>query len=126
MGTEVPERHDLTLFPTVNDLKNQIHQALVDVENGTLAVTTPQVGLQVYALPDTVKGYNFTELKFRDFYHSVFHDVLNFADKPLLMYKLIPPNTFNSTLRWFYFRDCKHNHEYSGGKPKRIFLPLQY
>lgn len=43
MGTEVPERHDLTLFPTVNDLKNQIHQAMVDVENGTLAVTSPQV-----------------------------------------------------------------------------------
>ena len=43
MGTEVPERHDLTLFPTVNDLKNQIHQALVDVENGTLAIITPQV-----------------------------------------------------------------------------------
>jgi hypothetical protein len=48
MGTEVPERHDLTLFPTVNDLKNQIHQALVDVENGTLAVTSPQVGRQTY------------------------------------------------------------------------------
>ncbi|XP_048769855.1 calcium-responsive transcription factor-like isoform X2 [Ostrea edulis] len=47
MGTEVPERHDLTLFPTVNDLKNQIHQALVDVENGTLAVTTPQVNVEI-------------------------------------------------------------------------------
>lgn len=43
LGTEVPERHDLTLFPTVNDLKNQIHQAMVDVENGTLVVTSPQV-----------------------------------------------------------------------------------
>ncbi|XP_022289043.2 calcium-responsive transcription factor-like isoform X1 [Crassostrea virginica] len=47
MGTEVPERHDLTLFPTVNDLKNQIHQALVDVENGTLAIITPQVNVEI-------------------------------------------------------------------------------
>ncbi|XP_061167504.1 calcium-responsive transcription factor-like [Saccostrea echinata] len=47
LGTEVPERHDLTLFPTVNDLKNQIHQAMVDVENGTLAVTTPQVNVEI-------------------------------------------------------------------------------
>lgn len=47
LGTEVPERHDLTLFPTVNDLKNQIHQAMVDVENGTLVVTSPQVNLEI-------------------------------------------------------------------------------
>ncbi|RUS75636.1 hypothetical protein EGW08_016607 [Elysia chlorotica] len=37
---QVPERHDLTMFPTVNDLKNHIHQALKDIENGTLPVST--------------------------------------------------------------------------------------
>lgn len=38
-----PERHDLTLFPTVNDLKNHIHQALKDIENGTLPLTASTV-----------------------------------------------------------------------------------
>ncbi|GFO28374.1 calcium-responsive transcription factor-like [Plakobranchus ocellatus] len=33
---QVPERHDLTMFPTVNDLKNHIHQALKDIESGVL------------------------------------------------------------------------------------------
>ena len=37
------QRHDLTLFPTVTDLKNQIHQAVKDIENGTLALTAPTV-----------------------------------------------------------------------------------
>ncbi|GAB1598911.1 calcium-responsive transcription factor-like [Argonauta hians] len=31
-----PERHDLTLFPTVNDLKNHIHQAFKDIGSGKL------------------------------------------------------------------------------------------
>ena len=35
----MPERHDLTMFPTVNDLKNHIHQALKDIESGVLPVT---------------------------------------------------------------------------------------
>ena len=33
---QVPERHDLTLFPTVNDLKNHIHQAFKDMQAGIL------------------------------------------------------------------------------------------
>ena len=41
----VPERHDLTLFPTVNDLKNHLHQALKDIENGSLGVTASTVSL---------------------------------------------------------------------------------
>ncbi|XP_055888420.1 calcium-responsive transcription factor-like isoform X2 [Biomphalaria glabrata] len=36
----VPERHDLTMFPTVNDLKNHIHQAMKDIESGLLPLTT--------------------------------------------------------------------------------------
>lgn len=36
-----PERHDLTLFPTVNDLKNRIHQAFKDLESGKLARVFP-------------------------------------------------------------------------------------
>ncbi|KAK3609146.1 hypothetical protein CHS0354_032673 [Potamilus streckersoni] len=48
-GGLLPQRHDLTLFPTVNDLKNQIHQALKDVENGTLPLTAPTVNVEIMA-----------------------------------------------------------------------------
>ncbi|KAH9518475.1 hypothetical protein Btru_016884 [Bulinus truncatus] len=44
---QVPERHDLTMFPTVNDLKNHIHQALKDIESGLLPLTAPVVNLEV-------------------------------------------------------------------------------
>ena len=40
---QLPERHDLTLFPTVNDLKNHLHQAFRDIENGTLGVSAATV-----------------------------------------------------------------------------------
>ncbi|XP_025098568.1 calcium-responsive transcription factor-like isoform X1 [Pomacea canaliculata] len=43
----IPERHDLTLFPTVNDLKNHIHQALKDIENGSLPVTASTVNVEI-------------------------------------------------------------------------------
>ncbi|KAK7480199.1 hypothetical protein BaRGS_00028584 [Batillaria attramentaria] len=47
-GTDtVPERHDLTLFPTVNDLKNHIHQALKDIENGSLPLTASTVNVEI-------------------------------------------------------------------------------
>ncbi|XP_005110820.1 calcium-responsive transcription factor [Aplysia californica] len=46
---QVPERHDLTMFPTVNDLKNHIHQALKDIETGVLPVSAPVVNLEVMA-----------------------------------------------------------------------------
>lgn len=39
-------RHDLSLFPTVTDLKNHIHQAVKDIENGTLALTAPTVNVE--------------------------------------------------------------------------------
>lgn len=39
-GTEsVPEKHNLSYFPTVNDLQNHIHQAQKDIEKGVLPVT---------------------------------------------------------------------------------------
>ena len=37
----VPEKHNLSYFPTVNDLQNHIHQALKDIEKGVLPVTAP-------------------------------------------------------------------------------------
>ncbi|XP_076445507.1 calcium-responsive transcription factor-like [Babylonia areolata] len=43
----IPERHDLTLFPTVNDLKNHLHQAFKDIENGTLGVTATTVNVEI-------------------------------------------------------------------------------
>lgn len=36
-------RHDLSLFPTVTDLKNHIHQAVKDIESGILPLTAPTV-----------------------------------------------------------------------------------
>lgn len=33
---EIPERHNLSYFPTVNDLKNHIHEAQKAVGNGEL------------------------------------------------------------------------------------------
>ena len=39
-------RHDLSLFPTITDLKNHIHQAVKDIENGSLALTAPTVSDQ--------------------------------------------------------------------------------
>lgn len=38
----------------------------------------------------TVKAFNSMGLKFHDFYQLVFHNGLNFTDKPLLMYDLHP------------------------------------
>ncbi|XP_041352551.1 calcium-responsive transcription factor-like [Gigantopelta aegis] len=48
----IPERHDLTLFPTINDLKNHIHQALRDIENGTLPLTASTVNVEIITTPD--------------------------------------------------------------------------
>ena len=38
-----PEKHNLTYYPTVNDLQNHIQSAIQDIENGSLAVTAPLV-----------------------------------------------------------------------------------
>ncbi|KAL5010254.1 hypothetical protein ScPMuIL_012559 [Solemya velum] len=46
-GDLSPERHDLTIFPTVNDLKNHIHQALKDIENGSLPVIASTVNVEI-------------------------------------------------------------------------------
>lgn len=42
----------------------------------------------------TAKGFNFVGLKFCDFHRSVFQDGLNFTDKLLHMYELIPHKHF--------------------------------
>ncbi|XP_035662992.1 calcium-responsive transcription factor-like isoform X1 [Branchiostoma floridae] len=36
----VPERHNLSYFPTVNDIQNHVHLAQMAIERGELAVTT--------------------------------------------------------------------------------------
>ncbi|BFZ24855.1 hypothetical protein BsWGS_27894 [Bradybaena similaris] len=48
----LPERHDLTMFPTVNDLKNHIHQALKDIESGLLPYAPQVVNLEVIQSQD--------------------------------------------------------------------------
>jgi len=35
----LPEKHDLSYYPTVHDLQNHIHKALQDVKDGTLPFT---------------------------------------------------------------------------------------
>ena len=40
---QMPEKHNLSFYPTVNDLQNNIHQALQDIENGILPVTAQMV-----------------------------------------------------------------------------------
>ncbi len=42
---QVPEKHDLTYYPTVNDLQNHIHQAMKDIEAGILPITAQMVGI---------------------------------------------------------------------------------
>ena len=41
---QMPEKHNLSYYPTVNDLQNNIHQALQDIESGVLPVTAQMVG----------------------------------------------------------------------------------
>ncbi|KAL4232759.1 hypothetical protein ACF0H5_007447 [Mactra antiquata] len=52
-------RHDLSLFPTVTDLKNHIHQAVKDIENGTLALTGPSINIEPL---NTVSAENMVQL----------------------------------------------------------------
>ena len=40
---QVPQKHNLTFYPTVNDLQNHIHRAIKDIEAGTLPVTAHTV-----------------------------------------------------------------------------------
>lgn len=44
-----PARHDLTYFPTVNDLQNNIHQAIHDIETGILPFNIPTVNIEINA-----------------------------------------------------------------------------
>ena len=43
-----PARHDLTYFPTVNDLQNNIHQAIRDMEAGILPFASQVVRSLAY------------------------------------------------------------------------------
>ncbi len=43
----VPEKHNLTYYPTVNDLQNHIHQAIRDIETGALPVSTQTVSRNI-------------------------------------------------------------------------------
>ena len=40
---QLPEKHNLSFYPTVNDLQNHIHQAVEDIENGMLPVSAHMV-----------------------------------------------------------------------------------
>ncbi|XP_013420859.1 calcium-responsive transcription factor [Lingula anatina] len=45
---QIPEKHNLTYFPTVHDLQNHFHQALKDIETGVLpAVHVENVNVEV-------------------------------------------------------------------------------
>ena len=48
VSNNVPDKHNLQFFPTVNDLQNHIHQAAKDVESGMLPITTNTVSLYLY------------------------------------------------------------------------------
>ena len=40
------EKHNLTFYPTVNDLQNHIHQAIKDIAEGTLTSTVSRKIIQ--------------------------------------------------------------------------------
>ena len=42
-GEGAASRHDLSLFPTITDLKNHIHQAVKDIETGALQLKATSV-----------------------------------------------------------------------------------
>jgi len=54
----LPERHDLSYYPTIHDLQNHIHKALQDIKDGTLPFTSNAVS--VYFCP--AKGLSKTEI----------------------------------------------------------------
>lgn len=40
---DLPPKHDLSYYPTVNDLQNHIHHAIKDIESGRLPLTASTV-----------------------------------------------------------------------------------
>lgn len=44
----LPEKHDLSYYPTVHDLQNHIHKALQDIKDGTLPFTSNAVSVLHY------------------------------------------------------------------------------
>jgi hypothetical protein len=42
----LPEKHDLTYYPTIHDLQNHIHQAIKDIETGILPYTPASVKME--------------------------------------------------------------------------------
>jgi len=41
----LPEKHDLSYYPTVHDLQNHIHKALQNIKDGTLQFTSNAVSV---------------------------------------------------------------------------------
>jgi len=39
----LPEKHDLSFYPTIHDLQNHIHRALQDIKDGTVPFTSTAV-----------------------------------------------------------------------------------
>lgn len=72
---------------------------------------------------DTVKGFNFASLKVCNFYRSVFHDDLNFMDKPLQIVRVYPQILLTAVCDGFIFTIVNIIAKI---QPKRIFPPLQY
>jgi len=44
----LPEKHDLSYYPTVHDLQNHIHKALQDIKDGTLPFTSKAVSVLLF------------------------------------------------------------------------------
>ncbi|CAH1799426.1 unnamed protein product [Owenia fusiformis] len=55
---EVYEKHNLSYYPSVNDLQNHIHQALKDIETGKLPVTAQTVNVEVVTGGPIIDGAN--------------------------------------------------------------------
>ena len=51
----LPEKHDLSYYPTVHDLQNHIHKALQDIKDGTLPFTSDAVSVILGLLQTGIK-----------------------------------------------------------------------
>jgi len=51
----LPEKHDLSYYPTIHDLQNHIHKALQDIKDGTLPFTSNAVSVCFGSIEDLSK-----------------------------------------------------------------------
>ena len=56
MGEPMPARHNKSYFPTITDLQNHIHQAMLALESGTLE-SLPPVRQQIFLHFRVLKKY---------------------------------------------------------------------